>query len=65
MTFQQSEKELAADEWALGNMSGLSREEFWTWAKTDTTEYDRHPYLANGKCVDFARELWFDFGKCM
>ena len=40
-------------------------EYFWTWAKTDTTGYDGHPYLANDKCVDFEREFWFDLRKCM
>ena len=46
-------------------MSGLSTEDFWTWAKTDTTGYDRHPYLDNDKCVNSERELWFELGKCM
>ena len=38
-------------------------EDFWTWAKTDTTGYGRHPYLSNYKCVDFGRYLWFELGK--
>ena len=55
MTCQQLAKDLTGDECILGNMSRLSTEEFWTWAKTDTTGYDVHPYLANDKCVDFER----------
>ena len=49
----------------MGDMSGLSTEDFWNWANTDTTGYDGHPYLANDKCVDFKRELWSELGKRM
>ena len=59
------EKELAEDEWDIGKLAGLSTEDFWTWANTDTKGYDRHPFLARDKCVNFERELWFEFGKCM
>ena len=45
VTCKQSEKELAGDEWTLGDMSGVSTEDFWTWTKTDTIRYDQHPYL--------------------
>ena len=65
MTCKQSEKDLAGDEWTLDDLSGVSTEEFWTWAKTDTIGYDGHPYLASDKCVDFERELWFELGNCM
>ena len=65
MTCKQSAKDLAGDEWTLGDMSGISTEDFCTWAKKDTTWYDGHPYLANDKCVYFKRELWFDLGKCI
>ena len=64
MTCKKSAKELAGDEWTLGDINRLSTEEFWTWAKTDATEYDGHPYLANDKYVDFERELLFELGKC-
>ena len=40
-------KELAGDEWNLGDMIGLFTEYFLTWAKTYTTGYYRHPYLDN------------------
>ena len=46
MTCKQWAKEFVGDEWTLGNMNGLSTEEFWTWAKKDTTGYDGHSYLA-------------------
>ena len=46
-------------------MSGLSIEDFWTWAKTDTTGYYGHPYLSNDKCVKFEKDVWLDLGKCM
>ena len=65
MTCNQSEKEIAGDEWTLVYLSGVSTEEFWTWEKTDTIGYDRNPYLAIDKCVKFERELWFELKKCM
>ena len=42
VTCRQLEKELAGDEWTLGDLAGLLVEDFWTWAKTDTTGYDGH-----------------------
>ena len=65
MTFKHSAKELAGNEWTLGDLSGVSMEYLWTWAKTDTIGYDGHPYLAIDKCVNFKRELWFELGNCM
>ena len=65
MTCKKSAKELTGDEWTMSDMNELSTEDFWTWAKTDTTGYDEHPYLAIDKCVKFERELWFELGKCM
>ena len=65
VTCKQLAKELLGDEWTLGDMSGLSTEDFWTWKKADTTGYDGHPYLAIDNFVDFERELWFELGKCM
>ena len=58
MTCRQLAKELAGDEWTSGDMNGLAAEDFWNWAKTDTTGYDGHPYLSIDKCVNFERELW-------
>ena len=58
VTCKQSAKELAGDEWTLGDLSGLSTEEFWTWAKTDTIGYDGHPYLAMDKCVGSYGSSW-------
>ena len=37
MTCKKLVKELAGDEWTLGDMSGLSTEDFYTWSKMDTT----------------------------
>ena len=65
MTCKQLAKELAGDEWNLGYMIRLFMEDFWNWAKTDNSGYDGYPYLANDKCVEFERELWFELGKCM
>ena len=42
VTCRQLEKELTGDEWTLGDLAGLFVKDFWTWAKTDTTEYDGH-----------------------
>ena len=58
-------KELAGDEWNLGDLSGVSTEAFWTWEKLDTIGYDGNAYLEIDKCVDFERKLWFELVKCM
>ena len=63
MTCKQSSKEIAGYEWTLGEMTGISTEDFWTWAKTDTPGYDGNDYLALDTCVNFERELWFELGK--
>ena len=65
MTCRQSVEELTSDEWTLGEMTGLSVEDFWTWMKTDNTGYDGHDCLAQDTCVNFERELWFELWKCM
>ena len=46
MICRQSAKDLAVDEWTFGELTRLSAEDFWTWAKKDTTGYDGHDYLA-------------------
>ena len=65
MTYRESAKYLAGDEWTLVDLTGLSVEDLWTCVKTDTTRYDGYDYLARDKCVNFERELWFELGKCM
>ena len=65
VTCKKLTKELAGDKWTLGDLSGVSTEDFWNWAKTDTIGYDEHPYLTIDKCDKFERELWFELGKCM
>ena len=65
MTCRQLAKELAGDEWTLGDLTGLSAEYFWTWENTDTKGYYGHDYLSRDKCIDFERELWFVLGECM
>ena len=65
MTCRQSENDLAGNECTIGDLTGISVEDFWTWAKTDTTGYDGHDYLARDKCVDLGRELWLELGECM
>ena len=59
MTCRQLEKDIAGDEWNLGELTGISTEDFWTWLDTDTTGYDGHYYLEHDNCIDFERELWF------
>ena len=54
---RQLEKELAGDEWNLGELAGLSAKAFWTWGMTDTTGYDGHPFLTWDECINFEREL--------
>ena len=63
MTYRQSAKELAGNEWTLGKLTGISVDNLWTWAKMDTTGYDGHEYLTWDKYVDSERELWFGLGK--
>ena len=63
MTCRQSAKELAGDEWTLGDLTGISAEDFLNCEKKDDTGYDGHDYLALDKCVNFDRELWFELGK--
>ena len=65
MTCKQSAKELAGDEWTLGDLSRVSTEDLWTWEKSDTIRYGKHAYIEIDKYVDFEREVWFDLGKCM
>ena len=65
VTYRHSAKELAGDEWTLGEITGLSKKDFWTRANTDTTRYDGHDYFARNKCIDFNRELQFGLGKCV
>ena len=65
VTCRQLANELVGDEWTLCELAGLSTENLWTWDKTDTTGYDGHPFLAQDKCVNFERELWFELGKCV
>ena len=56
MTCRQLAKDLVDDEWTLGDMTGLESEDFWTWAKKDTTGYYGHPYLYIEKYVNFERQ---------
>ena len=53
VTCRQLAKLLADDEWTLGDMTGIAAEYFCTWANTDTTGYEKHPYLAIYNCVNF------------
>ena len=41
-TCRQSAKELVGDECTLRELTGLSVEYFWTWAKTDIKGYNGH-----------------------
>ena len=65
MTYRESAKYLAGDEWTLVDLTGLSVEDLWTCVKTDTTRYDGYDYLARDNCVNFERELWFELGQFM
>ena len=60
VTCKQLAKELAGDEWTLGNLSGVPTEDFLTWVRTDTIGHDGHTYLSIDKCVNFEKELWFE-----
>ena len=65
MTCKHLAKDLAGDKWTLGDLSGVSTEDFWNWKKMDTIGYEENLYLAIYKCVDSERELWFELVKCM
>ena len=58
-------KELAGDEWDLGELGGLSADDLWTWAKTESMGYDGHAYLAMDMRVNLERERWFESRICM
>ena len=62
---KQSSKDLAGYKWNLGELKGLSTDDFWTWYKSDGISYDldAHPRLE--KCVDLKKYIWFDLGKAM
>ena len=49
MTYRQLAKELAGDEWTLGDQNRISTEDFLTWAKTNNMGYDRNDYLARAR----------------
>ena len=58
-------KELAVDEWNLGELKGISADDFWTWAKTGTAGYDGHAYLGMDKWFNFEKDICFELGKWM
>ena len=47
--YMRSAKELAGDEWNLGELADLSANYFQTWVKTDTTGYDGHAHTNRDK----------------
>ena len=62
---KESAKELAGDQWDLGNVKELSTEKLWTWSKEDGIGEDGYSYLVLEKCVNFEKEPWFELGKCI
>ena len=45
MECKQSTKDLAGDQWTLGELKELSTNDFWTWDKSDGVGYDGDAYL--------------------
>ena len=37
---KQSSNDLAGDKWNLGDLKGISTDDFWTWDKCDRITYD-------------------------
>ena len=62
---KQLVKYIAVDKWTLGEMKGLSTNDFWAWEKSDGLDYYGDAYLGLYKCVNFDKEIWFELGKCM
>ena len=52
-------KDLTGYTWTLGNLKGISTDNFWTWLKTGGVGYDRDAYLGLDKCVNFMKEICF------
>ena len=53
LEYKQLDKDLAEDKCTLGDLKGLSIDDFWTWKKSDGLAYDEDSYLELDKCVDF------------
>ena len=62
---KQLEKDITGDKWTLGDLKGLSTEDFWTWEESDRLAYDRDAYLGLKNCANFDKEIWFELGKDM
>ena len=61
VTFKQLAKELACDEWTLGDMGGVSIEDFWTGEKSDTIGYDGQGPLITRELLCQLLEGYQDF----
>ena len=61
----QLAKDLTGDKWTLGELKGISTDDFWNWTKKNGLAYDRYTYLRLKKYVNSEKEIWFDFGKAM
>ena len=55
LEFKKSSKGIAGDKCTLGDMKGLSTDNFWTWDNIDGISYDVDAYLGLYKCVDFKK----------
>ena len=40
LEYKKLEEYLAGDKWTLGELKGISTEDFWTWDKSDRLAYD-------------------------
>ena len=45
-------KELAGDQWNIGDIKELSTERLWTWDKEDEIENGGYAYLGLDKCIE-------------
>ena len=63
--FKESAKGLSGDQWTLGETNDVTMEKFWTQAKEDGLESYRYAYMGVDKCINFDKEIWFDFGNIM
>ena len=61
----ESANDLVGDKRTLGDVKAISTEPLWTWAYSDGIAYEGCAYLGFYKCVEFEKDLWLEFVKCM
>ena len=63
LEWNQSAEDTKGDKCTLGELKGISTENFCTWDKIEGVGYEGDAYLWLYNCVKFNKELWFELGK--